>query len=349
MKNGVSQTGTEVPFDDPFTILIQNPNSSGTVFYTFNGIDPRKPGGGIFAASLFSPGDFSIRITSSTVIMARVFDDGKWSALKTISFARQNEDYNDLKVTELNYNPPDLVQNADTTFGKDLEFIEFKNTGKSSINLGGLAIDSAVTCSIPGDLLLPPGRFFVLASDTRKFYNFYGIIPSGEFKGNFSNSGEEILIKDNTGKKIINFSYIDSYPWPSDADGNGFTLSSAFKNPTGDPADHSYWKDSYKRSGTPFADDDSSDPAYPVISNKGKLLAYPNPSSGNISLRLATGIYVSSMDVRIYNIAGHMVTRFVSQNPAVIDLNQYNLEAGVYFIRCTSGIYDARIQIVFLK
>jgi hypothetical protein len=348
-KDGAELTEAEVNFVNPFTIYIENPNSSGTVYYTFNGMDPRKTGGGVYASSLFSVSDLRIGITASTVIMARVLTDRTWGPLKKISFIKQGEGYKNLRITELSYNPPDLIHGSDTTFGKDLEFIEFKNTGTTSVNLAGLSLDSAVTYSFADDLLLPPGRFFVLASNAAEFYKYYGLVASAEYKGNFSNDGEEVLLKDMSGKKIIGFTYQDSYPWPAGADGDGYTLTSSFKNPSADPADTKYWKNSYRKDGSPFADDDNSDPVNPAIGFEGKVLAYPNPTSGNISLRLVTNYYPEDMEVYIYDLSGNTVAHFNSSNPSEIDLTQYNLEPGVYFLRCTEGTYDARIRVVYLK
>jgi hypothetical protein len=349
LRDGVSITTPDISFTDPFTILIRNTNGAGIIYYTLNGMDPRIVSGGICESALFSLNDFMLKINSSTIVTARVLKDRTWGPLRKMSFVKQEEDYNGLVVTEINYNQPDLIHGSDTTFGKDLEFIEFKNITTRSINLGGLSLDSAVTYTFPPNLLLPPGGFIVLASDEAEFYKYYGMIPSGIFKGNFSNSGEEILLKDQSGKKIIDLVYSDSYPWPGDADGKGYTLTSLSGKPTGDPADPAYWKSSYRKDGTPFADDDMPDPKNPVESSGGKLFGYPNPTYGDISIRLTSAYFSNNMDVYIYDTAGHIVARFSSSNPAVIDLTRFNIAQGVYFIRCTSGIYDARMRIVFLK
>ena len=72
--------------------------------------------------------------------------------------------------------------------------MEFKNTGNNSINLGGVVLDSAVHYTFPENILLPPRQFWVIASKPSKFYDYYGILASGNFQGNLSNGGEEILL-----------------------------------------------------------------------------------------------------------------------------------------------------------
>ena len=153
------------------------------VYYTLNGTDPRKTGGGVNAGALSSLNPIHLDITASTRIRARVLADGKWSAIQEVNFINPDEDYTNLRVTELHYHPPDLVSGSDTIYGQDLEFIEFKNIGNNSVNLGGVVVDSAVHYIFPENVLLPPRQFFVLASKPKKFYNFYGMVPSGNLPG----------------------------------------------------------------------------------------------------------------------------------------------------------------------
>ncbi|TFG42427.1 MAG: hypothetical protein E4H43_03165, partial [Bacteroidia bacterium] len=245
---------TDVILASPLSVIIENPNSSGTVYYTINGTDPRKVGGGVNTGTLFSLNDINLDIKASTQIKARVLSDSKWSALQQVNFIDPDEDYTDLRITELHYHPPDLISGPDTIDGQDLEFIEFKNVGNNSINLGGVIVDSAVLYVFPEKTLLPPMQIYVLASKPKKFFNFYGMLPSGNYQGNLSNAGEEILLNDPAGAEIIDFVYDDSSPWPSGADGEGFSLSSAEINPAGFPGDFSYWTLSVVKDGTPFAD-----------------------------------------------------------------------------------------------
>jgi len=341
-------TEQEVTVASTFTAKIENRSGSGTIYYTLNGTDPRRPGGGVNAGVSFSLNDVILNLNGSAVINARILSDGNWSALRRVSFLNSNEDYAGLKVTELNYHPPDLIAGSDTVPGQDLEFIEFKNTGKNTVNLSGLAIDSAVYFNFPSGVLLPPRQFYVIASKPSKFYNYYGMAASGNFKGNFSNSGERILVKDTNGDAIIDFSYSDDLPWPSEADGDGFSLSSAEVNPAGNPADYSYWTLSVKKDGNPFADNiDGSgiiDPAF-----DGSLIVYPNPTQGLITVQLMTDDAAEVMEVTIYSSTGKTLEHKLIGNPGLIDLSGLGLPDGMYILSVRTSYYSGRRAVILAK
>jgi hypothetical protein len=340
---------SDIVFNSPMSIRIENPNSKGTIYYTLNGTDPRKTGGGVNIGSMFSLNTISLNISASAQIKARILSDGQWSALQQISFINQKEDYSNFRITELHYHPPDYISGSDTTEGQDLEFLEFKNTGNNSINLGGLVVDSAVHYTFPGKTLLPPKQFYVIASKTKKFFVYYGMLPSGNYQGNFSNTGEEILLSDPEGSEILDFNYDDSSPWPSEADGQGFSLSSSVINPTGSPGDYSYWTLSVVKDGTPFADNVLAVPEPPDSRDKGILSAWPNPTTGTVTLQLSTDEEVIKMDLMVFTITGKLIRRITIGNPGLIDLTSFGLPAGVYICKVSTPKYSSRTAVILTK
>lgn len=329
------------------SVQLENPNNSGLIYYTLDGTDPRMPGGSVSQKSLSASGPMTLAVTASTVVKSRVFFDGKWSALKEVNFIKQQTDYNDLKVTELHYHPADRIVGSDTINGKDLEFIEFKNIGSNTISLAGLALDSAVHYQFPETSLLPPGQFYVVVSKPSKFYDYYGLIPSGNFQGNFSNSGEEVLLKDSRNNRVIDFTYDDKDPWPSQADGGGYSLTSKEKNPTGDPADYNYWTISWKQDGTPFADNKSSDTHYDDSISNGSLLIYPNPAS--VILNIQLDAEEDEIEIWLFNNLGKPVIHTFIGNPDILDLSAYRLPAGIYFLRVKTDKYCGQVPVIILK
>jgi hypothetical protein len=340
---------TDVILTSPLSVIIENPNSSGTTYYTLNGTDPRKAGGGINTGTLFSVKDINLNISSSAQIKVRVLSDSRWSALQQVSFLNQKEDYSNLKITELHYHPPDYISGSDTTEGQDLEFLEFKNTGNNAVNLGGVVIDSAVHYIFPEKSLLPPKQFYVIASKPTEFYNYYGMLASGNYQGNLSNAGEELLMNDATGTEIMDFIYHDSSPWPSDADGEGFSLSSVEINPSGTPGDFSYWTLSVKKDGTPFADNVLPADEPPDTGDKGSLIVYPNPATGLITIHLISEEVVNNMDLKLYSVTGRLIKQVTIGNPGMMDLSAFGLPAGVYILRVTSSKYSARKAVILTK
>jgi len=341
-------TEQKVNISAPLMVRIENPAGSGTIYYTLNGNDPRRTGGGVNTGVLFSLKSVALNVNGSTVINARILSDGKWSALRQISFLNSNEDYSGLKVTELHYHPPDLISGSDTVPGQDFEFIEFKNTGKNAVNLSGVAIDSAVRYIFPSGVLLPPRQFYVIASKPSKFFDYYGMNASGNFSGNFSNAGERIIVKEPDGDEIVDFSYSDDLPWPREADGDGFSLASKEINPSGNPADYTYWTASAKKDGNPFADNQSVpdiiDPAY-----NGSIIVYPNPSKGLITVQLMTDDADNAMELTVYSTSGKILDRKLIGNPGLIDLSGLGLPDGIYILNVKTSGYSGHRAVILAK
>jgi hypothetical protein len=171
---------------------------------------------------------------------------------------------------------------------------------------------------------------------------------SGNFSGNFSNAGERIIVKDPAGDEIVDFSYSDDLPWPDGADGDGYSLSSAELNPSGNPADYSYWTSSVKKDGNPFADNVAEneiiDPAF-----DGSLIVYPNPTKGLVTVQVMTDDAANGMEIAIYSSAGKILERTLIGNPGLIDLSGLGLPDGIYILSVKTSDYSGRRDVIFAK
>jgi hypothetical protein len=331
----------------PVIVKITNPNSDGIICYTLNGKDPRNEGGAIDPAAISVSGEAGIAIPESTYITSRILIKGQWSAISEVSFIKDQSVYKDLRITEVNYHPSDFLIGTDTIMGEDLEFLEFRNTGRYSVNLTGLSLDSAVTYTFPVNRLLPPGRYWVLASKPSHFWDYYGMIPSGNFMGNLSNAGEEILLKDKNDNPVINFSYSDTYPWPQEADGLGYSLTSILANPSGNPSDFKYWTWSALRGGTPFGENPSDVPVEGMPSDS--LSVYPNPTNGVITIRLKTEDLSGEIEVSVFSLTGHQIYSVLVGSVSVIDLRKFGLPSGSYILRVKSKYSVTRSRIMLVN
>lgn len=335
--------------EPPLNVQIDNPNPSGTIYYSINGNDPRLPGGGVSSTAIPSTATVNLTLSVSTRIIARVLSNGTWSALREVNFVKQQQDFKDLKVTELHYHPADFTTDNDTIDGKDLEFIEFKNTGKEILNIGSLVLDSAVHYQFPATELLLPEQFYVIVSKPSKFYDYYGMTASGNFKGNFSNSGEEVLLSDSKNKTIINFIYDDNLPWPIEADGGGYSLTAREKNPAGDPADFNYWIASMNKDGNPFADNNTLDTIAEETEKNGKLLVYPNPSSGLVTIQFLTEEAGKQIEIWLITLTGKSIIHTFIENPSTLDLSTLEMSAGIYFLKVKYEKQTEQVPIILLR
>ncbi|HEV8606951.1 MAG TPA: lamin tail domain-containing protein, partial [Tepidisphaeraceae bacterium] len=126
-----------------------------------------------------------------------------------------------LRVTEINYNPP----GGGTTYApSDFEFIELKNTGATPITLTGIHFGAGVTFNFSSGTLAA-GATGVLVKNQAAFTSRYGsgINILGQYTDSLDNNGEEIRLLDAVNNTIQDFAYSDA--WYPTTDGSGPTLT----------------------------------------------------------------------------------------------------------------------------
>jgi len=119
-------------------------------------------------------------------------------------------------ITEIMYNPPESGTDS-------LEFIEFYNNSASPVDVTNYTLTAGVTYTFPS-VSIPAGAYYVIAVDSQKFVNFYGVPCNGDFGGGLSNSGEIIILEDGTGTFVDSVRYDDAAPWVTTPDGTGPSL-----------------------------------------------------------------------------------------------------------------------------
>lgn len=332
----------------PVTVTLENPNTRGQIYYTTDGSDPRLLGGTVSGKAVAAQHGSGLVISASTILRSRILDNQVWSPLKEVRFMAVNEDFSFLKVTEVHYHPADLIRGNDTVDGKDLEFLELKNTGRNAVNIAGLTVDTAIYYRVPAGVMLPPKGFYVIASKPEEFYAVYGMIPSGNYSGNLANSGEFVLVNDPNMNKILSFTFSDGSPWPVEADGNGYSLVSRMGDPTDEPDLSSYWRRSANAGGSPFANDPVSTDAQEILQkNWGKLTVFPNPSSGVIVVSLGEEVS-STVTLRFISVTGVIALVRETGGTEVIDLAEEGLAPGVYTIAAEHGGVSYRTRLVYM-
>lgn len=142
-----------------------------------------------------------------------------------------NSSLPNLVITEINYNGPET--GTDTT-----EFLELYNNGTTTINLAGLYFSSGITYTFPA-ITMNSGEYLVLAQDSNKVNNFYGVSSRKWTSGGLSNSGEAICIKNANGDTVDFVSYGTGTPWPTAANGQGASL--VLCNPNADNSAAANW------------------------------------------------------------------------------------------------------------
>ncbi|MEN8693630.1 MAG: CotH kinase family protein [Akkermansiaceae bacterium] len=217
---------------------------TGAIYYTTNGTDPRASGGGISGASYSG----AIPITSTTQVTARALDNGVWSGPLEGSFIfGEPASAANFVISEIMYHPSDPTSveiSAGFTDEEDFEYLEFMNIGNNPIELADVVLSEVFDFTFPVYQLAPGDRILLVKNQAAFQFRYGNGLPViGEYgPSNLKNSGERIVMTAANLSLIVDFSYLDSSPWPLAPDGGGSSLQ--LINPTGNP-DHSlaiHWR-----------------------------------------------------------------------------------------------------------
>lgn len=181
-----------------------------------------------------------------------------------------------LAITEIMYHPAD-PSGAEITAGfidaDQFEFIELQNISANPVDLTGASFTDGITFTFTGGSLAPGGRL-LLVSNPAAFAQRYGAgIPIfGTYTGALNNAGDHLLLLDRGGSAILDFTYDDKLPWPTEADGAGHSLT--LINPTMNPATASNWRVSAALGGAPNASDSLNQASFPNLLDYA-LVSFP--------------------------------------------------------------------------
>jgi len=342
-NDGTAIEVQEISVAGSYSLDLTNPNTGGEIYYTLDGTDPRFEGGAVSDGAINYVGG-AISFTQSATLMARVKNGNDWSALHCLKLF-VDSDLSGLKLTEIMYHPADFGEVS----GKELEFLEIKNTSTSlSTDLSGVEIVDGVKFQFPIGTSLAPQGFIILASNPEELMmKCPDTDIFGQYTGQLRNSGEKVAFMNFGGDTIIALEYDDDFPWPTQADGDGYSLVSSLPNPVGNQDDHTFWVlSSDNFCGSPGADDFTLNTQTP---NQDKLfgaILYPNPVMANTVLTLKTEEEVEQ--IQLFNVFGQkLISQILSQEKGKIIL-QSPVVSGAYILRINyeNGIVESKRFIV---
>ncbi len=249
----------------------------------------------------------------------------------------------------------DEIVSQDTISGKEFEFIELKNIGGTELNLTESSFVNGISFTFPQSSILPSDEFVIIASNSVEFINRYGFLPDGEYEGQLDNGGEKVVFINAVNDTLFSFKYNDKLPWPEEADGDGYSLVSAYRSPTGDPNNSTYWIKSGAINGSPNAND--------VVSNINQInndvptqfsleQNYPNPFNPSTIIRYSIPVE-GKVKIKIFDILGREVSTLLDRNHKAgnysIEFDGSNLSSGIYFYRLRCGNFIETMKMIFLR
>jgi hypothetical protein len=210
---------------------------------------------------LFIQGGYKGHLSNLGETVYLIDSTGATNSSKTFpSFPSNAQKY--LVVSEFSYHPP----------GDGLaEFIELVNISPvTTIDLTNIHFNQGVDFNFTNSTMttLAPGARALIVRDLVAFQAVYGTgLPvAGAFANSSSldNGGEHLKLEDGNNQTVLEFTYHDYAPWPTSADGGGYTLVLKAPELKPDPNIATNWRASVFPGGTPGATDASAFPADPA-------------------------------------------------------------------------------------
>lgn len=221
-----------------------------------------------------------------------------------------------LVITKINYNP---ATSAAFPVSNDLEFIEIKNTGNSTVDLTGIYLkELGLSYQFPKNSTITADNTIYLASNSATFQKKYNKTAFGQFTRNLSNKSQKIVLADGFGNTIDSVEYFNTAPWPS-ADGNGNYLQLISTDL--DNALASSWTT-------------SSDQTLAVkeFSDLKGLILYPNPVTSYLTIQAEKPI----LSYKIYDVLGRLLYE-ANEDSNDLKVNFSSYAKGIYYISLSNG------------
>jgi hypothetical protein len=122
-------------------------------------------------------------------------------------------------ISELMYHP--VLENDDV---ENHEFIELYNRTASAVSLAGWTLGGEVTFVFPPGASIGPHAYLAVARNRQALATAYGLDAAtlaGDYGGQLSNGGGQLLLRDQGGSLADAVRYDDAFPWPIGADALG--------------------------------------------------------------------------------------------------------------------------------
>jgi hypothetical protein len=179
-------------------------------------------------------------------------------------------------ISELMYSPAapsDAELAAGYSDADDFEYVEIQNISASTVDLTNSSFDGISYTFASGTQLTAGSRVVIARNRAALLFRYNPDPPTaaGQFgpTTQLSNNGEELALLDAAGRDIVRFGYSNSGPWPTGADGTGYSLVLIKPASNPDPDEPTNWRLSATAGGNPGSGDTTVFSGNPVGDDDG--------------------------------------------------------------------------------
>ena len=216
-----------------------------------------------------------------------------------------------LVISKIHYHPMDWWGYD----GNRFEFIEISNNGDAEVDLTGIYFrELGISYKFPNNSHIAGHDAIVLCSDSLMFMEYYNAVPFGQYQRKLSNKSENLVLADAWGNIIDEVHYMDTLPWPMEADGNGPYLQLKYLN-----------FDNSLASSWTIGDDLTG---LHNSADRQNMVLFPNPTSGMIHIELPS----KAIRCQVIDLTGNVLSETSASSPS-FDIDLSRMSSGMYLLK----------------
>ncbi|MGQ8336751.1 CotH kinase family protein [Sunxiuqinia sp. A32] len=223
------------------------------------------------------------------------------------------------------------------------DWVELYNNTTSYVNLSNWIIKDSNEDNyfrFPINTIMKPESYLVVARDLIDFPEIYSEVKNvtGQLGFGFNSAGECVRLFNNIGELQDEVCFSNEYPWPTGADGLGYTLS--LKSPDIDNSLGSNWNNSQYLLGSPGSVNDNITNTKVISeqSNTKLLNCFPNPFNDLVYIPIISK--GEELRIDVINLNGQLIETvfegYLSNGTHQLNWNVKENNSGMYLIRLQS-------------
>ncbi|WP_372775536.1 CotH kinase family protein [Mangrovibacterium sp.] len=256
----------------------------------------------------------------------------------------EDESSKNMQITEIMYHPSNEFDSDD--------WVELYNNSPNYVNLSNWILkdsDDLNQYKFQTNTILGPHEYLVVCRNTANFNLIYPDVENyqGSLGFGFSSNGECIRLYNSKSELIDQVCYSSESPWPTEADGLGYSL--ILKDLNADNSLAQNWSISSTILGSPGNENVTTSGSTPIENNSYIVRNYPNPSDWSTTIEVYNSLK-QNVTITIFNLQGQLETVLFS---GILDEGTQQFEwtttqkpSGIYLVRMSTPSERSYLKIV---